>query len=165
MREITRKELLKGGVVGAASVAALPFARSVAFASNDDKGVVVHVHGTVRLTEAFGDLPKGFPFDISVDAAGQKSELSGAGWDNDKFDSPSATQSFACYYSQRGKLESDTIQLGGVVFLSNTTGFLGASVKTVASLETNDITWTFGPGPSFPATVVLTGKGVVTKID
>ncbi len=165
MRKITRKQLLKGGVAGAASVAALPFASSVAFASKVGEGVAVHVHGTVRLTKPFENLPEGFPFDISVDAAGQESELSGAGWDNDKFDLPSKTQENVCYFSQQGKLESDTIQLRGVVFLSNDKNNLGARIKTEASLETGDITWTFGPGPSFPATLVLTGKGVVTKID
>ncbi len=170
MAKITRKQLLKGGMAGAAAAAALPFVGPMALASEGAEGVLVHAHGTVRLTEAVAGagLPAGFPIDISVDATGRKGStsgdlLSGAGWDNDTFDSPDV--SGVCYFSQRGTLRDDSFHVRGVVFLSNTRDFLGARVTTDANLETGAITWTFGPGPLFPFTAVFRGTGVVVKVD
>ncbi len=156
--KISRKQLLKGGLAGAASVAAMPFAGSVAFASkkNEENGVAVHINGTVRLTAAGGGLPQGFPIEINVDAAGRASALSGSGWDTE--DADASNQDGACYFAQRGRLQGDVISLHGAVFFSQTVGFRGAHVTTVASLETGHITWTF-------AGLVFTGNGVVTKVD
>ncbi len=146
-RKVTRKELLKGGVAGAAAVAALPFANSIVFASEGER-VAVHVH--VRVSGAPG------AFDVNVDAAGTEESLSGAGWDS--ADADGSDQTGACYYTQRGQLQGHEIHLHGAVLFSNTAAFVGAPVTTSANLKTGDVTWIFGP-------FTLTGSGVVTKID
>ena len=147
MASVTRKELLKGGLAGAAAAAALPFAGSTAFASEGEH-VAVHVHA--RVSGAPGS------FDMNVDAAGKKGALSGAGWDTANADG--SNQHSACYFAQRGKLEGDEIHLHGAVLLANNPANLGVPVKTTANMETGDVTWGFGP-------FTLTGHGVVTKID
>lgn len=152
MGKLTRKELLKGGVAGAAAVAALPFTSSLVFA--DEGAVAVHVHARV-FSGSLG-------VDINVDAAGRSDALSGAGWDSFNFDS--ADQSGACYFSQRGKLEGDEIHLHGRVFFSNTAGFVGAHVTTSADLESGAVTWTFESTPTGLLTFT-TSAGVATKID
>jgi len=153
-RNVTRKEFLKGGVAGAAAVAALPFANSIASASEGGH-VAVHVHG--HLDALATTPPAPIPSaDVNVDAAGRADALSGAGWDNRDADSPNVTT--ACYFSQRGTLEDDEITLHGTNLLANNPAVLGFKVTTKANLKTGDITWHFGP-------FIFAGKGVVTKID
>lgn len=163
MERITRKQLLKGALAGAAGVAAIPLTSSVALA--DEGGQVdVHVHGTVRLTAPSGpplNLPKGFPIEINVDVAGRRTDdgsapLSGAGWDTGNADAHN--QGGACYYAQRGRLKGDKVDVHGAVLFSNTPAFVGAPVHTTADLKTGEIVWTFG-GLNFA------GMGVVTKVD
>lgn len=149
-QRVTRKEFLKGGLAGAAAVAALPVANSVAFASENGGAVAVHVHGTVS-SETAGT------FEINVDAAGRKNALSGSGWDTDNADG-GPPQAFFCFYSQRGKLTGNEITLHGAVLSANTAAEIGAPVKTTANLKTGEITWMFG-------TDTYKGTGVVTKIE
>ncbi len=158
MAKITRKELLKGGLAGAAAVGTLPFASSLAFA-REEGGVLAHVHGTVFLTKASGpplNLPRGFPIEINIDAAGRRDALSGAGWDTG--DADSKDQSGACFFAQRGKLQGNELRVHGAVFFSNTKAFVGAPVTTVANLETGETTWTF-------AGLVFAGTTVAVEID
>jgi hypothetical protein len=154
-RKVTRKELLKGGVAGAAAVAALPFASSIAFASEEGGHVAVHIHGHLdaQPTTPPAPIPSA---DVNVDAAGRPDALSGAGWDNR--DADSRDVSTACYFAQRGTLEGHIIKLHGTNLLANNPAVRGFRVKTTANLETGDITWFFGP-------FIFAGKGVVTKID
>src|SRR5216684_555402 len=147
MAKVTRKELLKGGLAGAAAVAALPFASSIVFASEGGH-VAMHVHA--RVSGAPGS------FDLNVDVAGKKEALSGSGWDSPNADG--ANQRGACIFAQRGQLAGDEIHVHGAVMFANNAANLGLLVKTTANLETGDLTWVFGP-------FTLTGRGVVTKID
>lgn len=146
-KTISRKQLLKGGLAAAASVAAVPFVSSTAFAS-EENGIAVHIHGTVS-------NPTEGSVEINVDAAGRRSALSGSGWDAENADA--TNQDEACYFAQRGTQHGDVISLHGAVFFSQTVAFRGAPVTTVANLETGHVTWTFGG-------VVFTGRGVVTKV-
>jgi hypothetical protein len=147
MNKITREQLLKGGIAGAASVAALPFASSVALAS-DDETAAVHVHG--RVTGSAGS------FEINVDAAGRTHALSGSGWDTN--DVNSSNQSSACIYAQQGEVSGRTITLQGAVMFAQEPSFVGALVKTEANLKTGHIKWIFGP-------FAFEGDGVVVKTD
>lgn len=115
-QKVTRKELLiKGGVAGAAAVAALPFANSFAFASEGGH-VAVHIHGHLNAVATTPPAP--IPSaDVNVDAAGRPDALSGAGWDNRDADSQDVTR--ACYFSQRGTLEGHEIRLHGTNLLAN----------------------------------------------
>jgi hypothetical protein len=148
-QKLTRKEFLKGGLAGGAAVAALPFANSVAFASEDGGPVAVHVHGTVSLGPDH--------FEINVDAAGRKNALSGSGWDTDDADLNSAQPNF-CFYAQRGTLTGKQISLHGAVLYANTATEIGQPVKTTANLKTGEIIWKFG-------TDTFQGTGTVTKIE
>lgn len=182
MARLTRKQLLKGGVIGAATLAALPLEASVALADERGRGhgkhrardgghVAVHVHGRVTGT---GDA-KDLAFDLNVDAAGRRrgsgpvTPLSGAGWDSQQFDGDAARQAGSCYFAQRGMLMEEhgdeTLHLRGAVLLTNTPGFLGAEVTTTANLRTGEISWRFRKttAPTFDFT--FSGVGVVTKID
>jgi hypothetical protein len=151
---VTRKEFLKGGVAGAAAVAALPFANSIAFASEGGH-VSVHVHG--HLDALATTPPAPVPsVDMNVDAAGRADALSGAGWDSR--DADSSNVATACYFAQRGTLAGHVIKLHGANLLANNPAVLGFKVTTEANLKTGDITWNFGP-------FIFSGKGVVTKID
>lgn len=85
MANVTRKELLKGGLAGAAAVAAFPFANSTVFASEGGH-VALHIHA--RVSGAPGS------FDVNVDVAGKKEALSGSGWDSPNADG--ANQRGAC---------------------------------------------------------------------
>ena len=153
-RKVTRKELLKGGVAGAAAVAALPFANSIAFGSEGGH-VAVHIHGHLNAVATTPPAP--IPSaDVNVDAAGRPEALSGAGWDNR--DADSSNVATACYFSQRGTLEGHEITLHGTNLLANNPAVLGFKVTTKANLKTGDIAWHFGP-------FIFVGKGVVTKID
>jgi len=162
MQKITRKQLLKGALAGAAGVAAIPITSSIALA--DEGGQVdVHVHGTVKLTAPSGpplNLPKGFPIEINVDVAGRRADgsapLSGAGWDTG--DADASAQGGACYFAQRGRLDGHRVKVHGAVLFSNTHSFVGAPVHTTADLRTGEIVWTFGG-------LVFEGTGVVTKVD
>lgn len=150
--KVTRKEFLKGGVAGTAAVAAIPFANSIAFASEGGH-VTVHVHGHLNavLTVPPAPIPSA---DINVDAAGRPDALSGAGWDNR--DADSSVVSTACYFAQRGAIDGHVIKLHGSNLLANNPAVLGFQVKTTANLKTGDITWNFGP-------FTFAGKGVVTR--
>ena len=156
MGKTTRRELLKGGVAGAAAVAAIPFTNSIVFAS-EGSHVLVHVHARVQNPD-----PSIGAVDINVDVAGRRQldgslpALSGAGWDTADADAPD--QSGACYFSQRGKLEGPEVKLHGRVFFFNDPANKGASVTTTANLKTGEITWTFD-------VFAFTGKGVVLKFD
>lgn len=163
MEKITRKQLLKGALAGAAGVAALPLTSSIVLAEEGGQ-VDVHVHGTVKLTAPSGpplNLPKGFPIEINVDVAGRRAAdgtapLSGAGWDTG--DADARAQGGACYYAQRGGLDGHKVKVHGAVLFSNTPAFVGAPVHTTANLQTGQIAWTFGG-------LVFAGTGVVTKVD
>ncbi len=159
MTTITRKQLLKGGLAGAAGLAAAPLTGTTAFAL-DGEQILVDIHCRVK---AAPTNPGGGPpaVDISVQAAGRRaspvgSPLAGAGWDTP--DADAADQSAACYYAQRGTVDGTVVSLHGAVLFSNTPGFVGAQVTTTADLETGDITWTF-------AGLVFTGKNIVVKFD
>lgn len=153
-RKLTRKEFLKGGVAGAAAVAAVPFANSMAFASTGEH-VAVHIHGHLLAQPTVPPAP--IPAaDVNVDVAGRPDSLSGAGWDNR--DADSSNVGTACYYAQRGKLDGHIIKLHGSNLLANNPAVLGFKVKTTANLATGDITWNFGP-------FTFAGKGMVMKID
>lgn len=143
MAKLTRKQLLKGGAISAASAAALPLAGSVALAAagNDES---VHIHGTVT-------HPTLGAVEISIDAAGRRDDLSGAGWDDD----PAHGVVGACYFTQAGSRDRDTITLMGRVLFSNTSGFLDAPVTTTADRKSGAITFDF-------ASFIFTGIGVVT---
>lgn len=141
MAKLTRKQLLKGGAVGAAAAAALPLAGTAALAGSDE---AVHIHGTVT-------HPTLGAVEISIDAAGRRDDLSGAGWDDD----PAPGVAGACYFTQAGSRDGDTITLMGRVLFSNTSGFLNAPVTTTADRKSGAITFDF-------AGFIFTGTGVVT---
>jgi hypothetical protein len=152
-RKLTRKELLKGGIAGAAAVAAVPFGNSVVFASEEGGHVFVHIHALVQ-------NPSVGAFHINVDVAGRSQPdgslpaLSGTGWDT--ADPDGADQSSFCLFSQRGQLDGRTVKVHGRVFIFNDPANKGASVTTTANLKTGEITWTFD-------VFVFSGKGVVVK--
>ena len=149
MATITRKQLLKGGVAGAAAAAVLPFTSSIVFASEGEgHHAAAHVH--VRVTGPPGS------FDVNVDVAGRTDALSGGGWDSR--DADGSNQTSACIFAQRGALDGDELKVHGAVMFANNPSNLGAHVATTANLETGDVTWVFGP-------FTLTGQGVVTKLD
>jgi hypothetical protein len=153
-KSVTRKEFLKGGVAGAAAVAALPFANSIVFASEGER-LAVHIHGHLNAVATTPPAPIQ-SVDMNVDAAGRTDALSGAGWD--VLDADGSNVASACYFAQRGTLEGHVIKLHGSNLLANNPAVLGFKVKTEANLKTGDITWNFGP-------FIFSGKGVVTKAD
>ncbi len=159
MKSITRKQLLKGGLAGAAVIAAAPLTGTTAFAEEGGQ-ILIDVHCRVRPTPG---QPSSLPahVDISVQVAGVRAfpegvPLAGAGWDTP--DADATDQSGACYYAQRGSLDENVVSVHGAVLFSNTPGFVGAQVTTTADLETGDITWTF-------AGFVFKGKNIVIKLD
>jgi hypothetical protein len=160
MAKLTRKELIKGGAVGAATLAALPLGGSIAFASKGE-AVAVHVHLRSRAVNNVG--ADAGSIDLNVDAAGREDALSGAGWDTNDADTPNPFNN--CYFTQRGTLEGDDIQLHGAVLFTNTLAFVGARITTKANLKTGDITWIFVTTPPIPGSpFTVTGQGVVTKV-
>src|SRR5947209_5885814 len=74
MGTLTRKQFLKGSAIGAAALAATATGR-VGLASADEGGhVSIHFHGVLARGAA--------TVAISIDVAGQKDALVGAGWDS-----------------------------------------------------------------------------------
>ncbi len=163
-KKLTRKELIKGGIGGAAALAALPLGGAVAFAAEGEAGEAVAVHVHFRLPARRSDGTPAGIVEVSEDAAGRKDALSGAGWDTNNADTPDPF--FNCYFTQRGTLQGHEIRLHGAVLFATTPAFLGARITTTANLQTGELTWVFAtikPFPGSPFTV--TGRGVVTKID
>lgn len=143
MRKSTRRNLLK---VGAASTVAAGLAlsgRSNAEAAEAVK--VVNIHGTV--VGPAGEVK------ISITVEGPRDDLSGDAWD---FAPGADPASGACYYTQEGSADSESVELSGIVLFSNTPAFLNAPVTTVANFKTGEITWTF-------AGFVFTGTGTVVQ--
>ncbi len=173
MAKVTRKQLLTGTAVGAASLVAMPLTGGVAQAASGGH-VLVHVHGVVTGPQPGGTAQVAISIDVAGrrKASGTLQPLAGAGWDSGTTGATNMNPSSpngACYYTQAGSLDEDEVSLAGKVLFQNRTPAPeegtrqdtragGQNVTTVANLKTGAITWTF-------AGLVFTGTGVVIKID
>lgn len=145
----SRRDLLKVGAAGTAA-AGLGLVAGPGVGEAATWGVkVVNIHGTV-----FNPDPTLGEVKISITVEGPRDDLSGDAWDF----VPAAADpaSGACYYTQEGSANSETVELSGIVLFSGTPGFLNAPVTTVANFKTGEITWTF-------AGFVFTGTGTVVQ--
>jgi len=173
MGTLTRKQFLRGSAIGAAALAATA-AGPAGLASADEGGhVFIHFHGVLER--------RGTTVAISVDVAGQKDGLAGAGWDGGTTGVPNgmvpSNPVGACYYTASGTLDEHVVKLDGMSLFTNRPLMLadaeeagrsdtradGRLMKAEANLKTGEIKWALfaaGTTPDF-----FTGTGVVIKID
>ncbi len=148
MGKMSRKALLKAGAGGTVAAGLAMAGADVAEAASGG-AEVIQIHGTVS--------GAGGTVEISIEVAGTRESLSGAGWDH----SP-GTASDACYFTQAGSRQGKTVTVTGIVLFSPVAAFLEAAVTTVADLDSGAITWTFDPvGALGP--FVFTGTGTVVR--
>ena len=97
---ISRRDLLKAGA-GTSVVAGLALAGAEVAGAAPGGGHGVQIHGEVGVD--------GFSLMMGVTVAGPKESLSGSGWDFEHNAVDSAAT--ACYYTQEGSIEGDTVHL------------------------------------------------------
>lgn len=171
MGTLTRKQFLKGSAIGAAALAATATGPA-GLASADEGGhLFIHFQGVLKRGTA--------TIAISVDVAGQKDGLAGAGWDSGMGPNgmvPS-TPVGACYYTAAGTLDEHVVKLDGMSLFTNRPAALadaeeagrsdtradGRLMKAEANLKTGEIKWTLFPAGT--TADFFTGTGVVIKID
>jgi hypothetical protein len=181
MAKLTRKQLLKGGAVGAVALAALPAGSIVASADDDNKGggrLAIHIHGWLSGTGT--PVPTTVKIAVSIDVAGQRRRtggvepLTGSGWDPGVAGTNQTTETMvpigssgACYFTQAGALDGHEVNLKGFSLFTNRTDVPEEGrqdtrqdvrdVETKANLETGFIEWRLGAAR-------FQGFGVVEKI-
>jgi len=144
--EISRHDLLKVGA-GTTVAAGLALAGAEVARAAPAGGHGVQIHGEVGV--------EGFSLMMGVTVAGPNESLSGSGWD---FEHNAADPAFtACYYTQEGSIEGDTVHLEGRVLFANDPSSRNTIVTTDASFSTGEITWVFGG-------FELTGTGTVARV-
>lgn len=151
MSKISRRDLLRAGAGGTAAAGLLAATPRIAGAGEAIHGV--HVHAVFPDAFAPGD-----DLVIDVTALGDKSDLSGTGWDFESAPAVGTPSSGACLYTQRGKfrVRKTRIELSGFVLFSNDPTLLDVPVTTVADTATGEVDWTFGEFPfSGTGTVVV----------
>jgi len=184
VEKLTRKQLLKGGAVGAAALAALPAGSLVASADDDDDEdggrLAIHIHGWLSGTGT--PVPTTLKIAVNIDVAGQRRRkdglepLAGGGWDPGVVGTDQTKETMvpvgssgACYYTQAGALEGRTVHLKGFSLFTNRlpadleeparqdTRQDVRDVETKANLKTGFIEWRLGVAK-------FEGFGVVEKI-
>lgn len=172
--KFTRKQFLKGGAIGAAAIAAMPLTGGRASADDEDGGgdVFIHFHGV--LSRDFGGTTGILNLPISVDVAGRKGNLAGAGWDSGTTAGPTGMVptgvAGACYYTAAGRLDKHVVLLEGRSLFTNAaedTRADGRRMFADANLKTGRIRWTLVPAatttrPTSDA-AYFTGTGVVIE--
>jgi hypothetical protein len=125
VKEVSRKQLIKGGAGGALAVGVLGPGAAPAFAGDDDGGLQVHVHGNLQ---GYGATPPTVRLAVSFDVFGRDSSLAGAGWDGGTGTDPSGLVPGgpipggpvgACYYTASGSLEGGMLTLVGRSLFTN----------------------------------------------
>jgi hypothetical protein len=126
-KNVSRKQLIKGGAGGALALGVLGAGAAPAFADDDDNndGLYVHVHGNLQ---GYGPTPPTVRLAVSFDVAGRAGELAGAGWDGGTGTDPSGLVPGgpppggpvgACYYTASGTLQGRTLTLVGRSLFTN----------------------------------------------
>ena len=139
MQKITRKDLLKAGA-GTTAVAGLAMTGARVAQASDKEAVRVHIHVTFEDAGGPGDDIK-----VSVTADGSRDDLSGDGWDFETKPAGGKPPSFsACYFTQEGSVQGNTVRLKGTTLFANDPGSIDVEVTTTANRSTGRVTWTFG---------------------
>jgi hypothetical protein len=124
VKEVSRKQLIKGGAGGALAVGVLGPGAAPAFAGGRD-GLLVHVHGNLQ---GYGATPSTVRLAVSFEVFGRASSLAGAGWDGGTGTDPSGLVPGgpppggpvgACYYTASGSLEGGMLTLVGRSLFTN----------------------------------------------
>jgi hypothetical protein len=178
MGNISRKQLITGGAGGALALGALGASAAPAAAHDDDgrRGLHVHVHGVLH---GVGPTPSTVLLAVSLDVAGRRRDLAGAGWDSGTGSNPNGmvpTGNFpvgpigACYYTAAGRLQRGQLTLEGTSLFTNRptereegksdTRADGRTLNATADRKTGRITWSLSPEGGFfegDGTVVVIG--------
>jgi hypothetical protein len=157
VKEVSRKQLIKGGAGGALAVGVLGPGAAPAFAGDGRRGLLVHVHGNLQ---GYGATPSTVRLAVSFEVFGRASSLAGAGWDGGTGTEPTGLVPGglppgpvgACYYTASGSLESGMLTLVGRSLFTN-------RVLALADSEDPGKSDTRADGRDFNATVnVRTGE-------
>jgi len=115
MGTLTRKQFLRGSAIGAAALAATATGPAGLGSADDGGHVFIHFHGVLER--------RGATVAISVDVAGQKDGLAGAGWDSGTAGGPNgmvpSNPVGACYYTAAGTLDEHVVKLDGMSLFTN----------------------------------------------
>lgn len=158
-KNVSRKQLIKGGAGGALALGVLGAGAGPALAHDGRKsGLHVHVHGNLQ---GYGPTPPTARLAVSFDVAGRAGELAGAGWDGGTGTDPQGLVPGgpppggpvgACYYTASGSLHGSTLTLVGRSLVTN-------RPLAVADAEDPGKSDTRADGRDFNATVnVHTGE-------
>jgi hypothetical protein len=182
--KISRGKLVKGGAAGALAVGALGVVEAAGAQHPHPNGaILIHIHGVLTGTP-HGGAP-GVRLAISIDVAGRRTDLAGAGWDSGigttgtgmkPGGEPPGGPVGACYYTASGSLNGTKVTLVGRSLWTNRDLALadsedpgksdtradGRNFNGTADLVTGEITWSLSPGGA-----AFAGKGLVvlTKAD
>ncbi len=108
----------------------------------------VHVSGAVT-------LPSGFTLQLTANASGTPSSLSGQGVDSTFHGNPGGPPPGTCIFNNlTGSVSGSVVTLTGSVTSSTNNALVGTSVKIIADASTGSIVFDFGA-------FVLTGTGIV----
>lgn len=174
LNKINRRQLIKGGAGGALAMGVLGAGAAPASADEGRRrgAIAVHIHGVL------GGLggASGVMLALSMDVAGRRDDLAGAGWDSGLGTTgsgmvpggpPPGGPVGACYYTASGRLDDDVVTLRGRSLLTNRplttadgedpgksdTRADGRDMNATANLRTGAITFSLSPaGASFAGT-------------